>query len=55
MGDVLAGFGILHGEILALLHHDREIVQRHIGARARVVEPPVRIFLDDDLTVVPGH
>ena len=55
MGDVLAAFGVLDGEIVALLHHDRQVVQRHIGAGAGVVETPVGVFLDNDLTVAFRH
>ncbi len=45
-GDVVAGLGVIDEEILALLHHRREILERHIGAGAGIIEPPVRVFLD---------
>ncbi len=55
MGDVVAGLGVLNGEILALLDHLRQVFQRHIGAGARIVEAAIGIFLDYDLAVVFGH
>ncbi len=45
MGDVVAGFGVLDDEVLAVFHHDREIIESDVGARAGVVETPVRYFL----------
>ena len=45
-GDVVAGLGVVDEEILALLHHRREVFERHIGAGAGIIEPPVRVFLD---------
>jgi len=45
--DVLAGLGIGHDEILAGPHHLREIFQRYIRARARVIEATIGVFLDD--------
>ena len=47
-GDVLAGLGVIDHEILAALDHGGEIFERHIGAGAGVVEPPVGVFLDRD-------
>ena len=35
-------------EILAALHHRGEVFERHVGAGAGIVEPPVGVFLDDD-------
>jgi hypothetical protein len=32
-----------------------EIVEGHIGARPGIVEPPIGIFLDDNLPVAFGH
>ena len=46
--DVFARLGIENRELLARFHHRSEIVQRHISARARMVEAPVRVFLDGD-------
>ena len=45
-GDVVAGFGVIDEEVLALLHHRCEILERHIGTGAGIIEPPVRVFLD---------
>ena len=45
-GDVVAGLGVVDEEILAVLHHRREILERHIGAGAGIIEPPVGVFLD---------
>ena len=42
--DVVAGFCVAHDEILTALHHRCKILQRDIGARARVIEPPVGVF-----------
>jgi hypothetical protein len=46
-GNVVAGLGICHDEVFAALHHAREVVQRHIGRRARVIEATVGVLLDD--------
>ena len=32
----------------ALLHHLREMFERDVAGRGGVVEPPVRVLLDDD-------
>jgi hypothetical protein len=47
-GDVLAGLGVVDDEILARLHHGRQVFERDVGARAGIVEPPVGVFLDGD-------
>src|SRR6266540_2826453 len=47
-GDVLAGLGVVDDEILARLHHGREVFERDVGARAGIVEPSVGVFLDRD-------
>ena len=47
-GDVLAGARILHLELGALLHHRRQVIERHIAGGLGVVETPVGIFFDDD-------
>ncbi len=47
-GDVLARFRIIDDEVAAFLDHPAEVVEGHITARRRVVEAPIRIFLDDD-------
>jgi hypothetical protein len=46
-GDVVARLGVGDDELLAGLHHAREVFQRDIGGGARVVEPAVGVFLDD--------
>src|SRR3984885_10602632 len=46
--NVLAGLGVIDDEILAGLDHGGEVFERHIGARAGVVEPPVGVLLDRD-------
>jgi hypothetical protein len=42
-------------EVLAVLDHHRQVVERDIGACAGVVEAPVGVFLDDDVAVFLGH
>ncbi len=37
-GDVIAGLGVVDEEILAVLDHRREVLERHIGARAGIIE-----------------
>ena len=54
-GDVLVGLGVIDHEILAGLHHDSEALERHIGAGAGIVEPPVGVLLDSDRLVGFGH
>jgi len=46
--DLLAGLRVEDHEIIALLHHLREIFERYIRAGRGVVEPAVGVFLDDD-------
>lgn len=53
-GDVLARLGVPNDELLALLHHLTEMVERHIARCRGIVEPPVRIFLDNDDVIVRG-
>src|ERR1700676_4464250 len=45
-GDVVAGLGVVDEEILAVLHHRREVLERYIGARTGIIEPSIRVFLD---------
>ena len=54
-GDVLAGLGVVDDEILALPDHAAEIVERHIGRGAGVVEPAVGVFLDDRRWLFARH
>ena len=51
-GDVLARFGVDHFELALLADHLGETVERDVGRAFGVVEPPVRVFLDDDHVVV---
>jgi len=44
--NVIAGFGVVDEEVLALLHHRREVLKRHIGTGSGIIEPPVGVFLD---------
>ena len=45
-GDVVAGLGVIDEEILAFLHHGREVFERNVGAGTGIIEPPVGVFLD---------
>jgi hypothetical protein len=47
-GDVLAALGVVDDEIVARLDHGGEVLERHIGAGAGVVEPTIGVFLDGD-------
>ena len=47
MGDVFTRLGVAHDEIGPLLNHLTEILEGDITAGRRVVEPTVRVFLDD--------
>jgi hypothetical protein len=46
-GDVLAGLGVVDDEVLAAAHHLAQLVEGDVAAGGRVVEPPVRVLLDD--------
>ena len=48
VGQVVAGLGVENHEIPLAFHHRRQIIERHVGARLGIVEPPVGVFLDDD-------
>jgi hypothetical protein len=54
-GDVSAGLCIVDEKTLAPLHHRREIIERHKGEGAGVIEAPVRVFLDDGSTIKIWH
>jgi hypothetical protein len=54
-GDVFAGLGVVDHEIAAFLDHRGEIVERHIAARRRVVEPAIGVFLDDNRLLVAAR
>src|SRR3954454_9938898 len=43
-GDVSAGLSVVDEKLLAPLHHGREIIERHQGVGASLIEPPVRVF-----------
>ena len=55
VGDVLARLRVLNREILALLHHDGEVVEGHVAARPGIVQSPVGVFLDDRRAFVLRH
>jgi len=55
MGDIFTGLCILNSEFLTFLDHDSEIVQRHIRASSRIVEPAIGIFFNDDLAIILCH
>ena len=42
-------------EIVARLDHFSQVVQSHVGARARIVEAPVGVFLYRDGLLFAGH
>src|SRR5476649_1433525 len=46
-GDVLLAAFIDDAEVNALEHQPANVVQRDIAALHRIVEPPVRVLLDD--------
>ena len=48
VGEVVAGLGIVNDEIAIAAHHRGEIVERDVGARLGVVEPPVGVLLYDN-------
>jgi hypothetical protein len=54
-GNVIAGFGVIDEEVFAFLHHRREVFERHIGAGAGIIEPPVCILLDRGRLVCFRH
>src|SRR5882724_1559769 len=45
-GDIVTGLGVVDKEILAVLHHRREILERHVGAGAGIIEPSICLFFD---------
>ena len=51
--------GVIDDEVLFGPHHFGEILQGHIGTRVGIVEPAVRVLLDDDRAVflvgIPCH
>ncbi len=48
VGQVVPALGVEHDEIALVLDHGRKVVERHVGARLGIVEPPVGVLLDDD-------
>ena len=48
MGDVIVRFGINNLEVDIFTSQFRQEVQCNIFGRMRIVEPPVRVFFDDD-------
>ena len=59
MGQVFAGLGVVDDEVALAPDHFGQVLERHIGACIGIVEPAVRVFLDDDrpalLFRVPCH
>src|SRR5262249_10947979 len=57
--EIFAGLCIIDDEVPLRPHHFGEVFKRHIGARVGVIEPAVRVFLDDDraalLVGIPCH
>lgn len=49
------GFRVEDHEILFPLHHLRQILERHVGARAGVVEASIGVLLDDRRLGRLGH
>jgi hypothetical protein len=47
LGEVGAGLCVVDDKVLAPLHHCRELIERHKGEGAGIIEAPVRVFLDD--------
>jgi hypothetical protein len=47
LGEVGAGLCVVDEKVLAPLHHCRELIERHKGEGASIIEAPVRVFLDD--------
>ena len=45
-GDVFIGLGVVNDEIFARFHHFRQIGQRHIRARRRVIQATIGVLLD---------
>ena len=53
--NVIAGLGVVHREVVALLDHQGEVFERHVGAGAGIVEPSICVLLDDDRFVGLRH
>src|SRR4030088_2309122 len=48
MRNVIAGTGVVDHEVLLVLRQGAEVLERHVAARSRVIEPSIGISLDDD-------
>jgi hypothetical protein len=48
MRNIIAGVGVVDHEILLVLHQGAEVLDRHVAARSRVIEPSIGISLVDD-------
>jgi hypothetical protein len=48
MGNVIAGFGVVDHEVLLVLHQGAKVLDCHVAARNRVIEPSIGVSLDDD-------
>ena len=53
--DVGAGLCVADEKTSAPLHHCREIIERHKGEDAGMIEAPVRVFFDDGRAVKICH
>src|SRR5690606_14899703 len=51
MGYVISALGIDNNEIHVIAGQFSQKIKRDIIGRLRIIEPPVRIFLDNDRTV----
>jgi hypothetical protein len=47
-GNVIASIGVVDHEVLLVLHQGAEVLDRHVTARSRVIEPSIGISLDDN-------
>src|SRR4029079_180537 len=48
MRDVIAGIDVVDHEVLLVIHQGAEVIDAHVAARSRIIEPSVGISLDDD-------
>ncbi len=51
VGQVLAGAPVHHADIPAVANHAGDVVQLHIAAGTRIVEPPIAVFADENFRV----
>src|SRR5680860_1673066 len=48
MGEVFAGLRVVDDEVPLGPHHFGEVLKGHIGTCVGIIEPAVRVFLDND-------